>query len=428
MALGFRFVSLPDPGRAGGSRDASQGTRSPLEVAERLAEAFRAAIDEPLLQRSSSLQRRGTERQVAVHSAAPPVRFKVLDDGRLEVSARTSGAGPGYHAYLLDLLQRVSEPEQVSWIVDEAELGARDDTGYATHGDFAGLQDEMAHQLRALAQNVVHDDGRFGARHNLRLDMPQGYEPEIGEDVGTQRGLRRRGWLERVAESDDDDLRDFAAAHYPWWNRGFDAAFYAGWADVACWMKVRWMPPQDDAERALLQDVLSSFSRARELDPHLDLCASVIVELQRLLQLPPGWVHRPEPDRPGYRRRDFTVRVPPGWTFRVPGWFTAERNDEALNWWGFDRGIEVVAYSHPGDEVFDPGPDDADDSEPVDLAVEDLTVRVDRATERGGRTSLFGSLARPGEVLLMAVGYTDPADAAWAEGLFRSVRFVPERG
>jgi len=91
-----------------------------------------------------------------LHPAEEDVRFFVDDHDYLICSARTSSAGPGYHAFLVELLEMIQGPAKISWIWDDEEKEFMDETTYFSKRDFNTLQMEMVVILYTLFFSEVY--------------------------------------------------------------------------------------------------------------------------------------------------------------------------------------------------------------------------------------------------------------------------------
>ena len=65
---------------------------------------------------------------VSLHPCAEDVEIAVPEPGRVSVSAKTSTVGPGYHAFLCDLLHRLGDAVAIDWDEpdDPSDLRERD--------------------------------------------------------------------------------------------------------------------------------------------------------------------------------------------------------------------------------------------------------------------------------------------------------------
>jgi len=287
---------------------------------------------------------------LALHPAASPIELSHVD-GTLRLEAETGSAGPGYHACVCELADGIAREISFSW---KAEL---DPALFFAHRDRAALERVVLDELAETARQIL-ELARTGAS-GFALFLPEGLEVAHDGVVATLLGPRDRAWLERVA-NDASTGTDVLA----WWSPGRDARHHRGVALASMWLEVRWRKPQDDAERALLDRVVTSLERAFGLDPELDYPWAAWAELfdllgeeslratrARLKAADPREAARP---RPGYRRRAVRVTVSGGWSIAIPGEL-AERWDERGTWLGADpkRSVWITSAEAPAGHTTD---------------------------------------------------------------------------
>src|SRR4051812_39896471 len=67
---------------------------------------------------------------LGLHPAEERIEISTTGGGRVVVSARTSGAGPGYHAFVCELLDAVGARLDVRWQGPDPTGQTGDETGY----------------------------------------------------------------------------------------------------------------------------------------------------------------------------------------------------------------------------------------------------------------------------------------------------------
>jgi hypothetical protein len=169
--------------------------------------------------------------------------------------------------------------------------------------------------------------------------------------LATPLGPRDRAWLERVKQTPSTGRDVFS-----WWESGRGASYFAGVARTLMWTAARWRAPIDDAERALLDRIVTSIERAHGLDPSIELPWIEAAEIYELLGedslratragvLAEGARKRggrskniasSTPAAIGYRRSPVRVSLSGGWSLVIPGEL-AERWEEQGTWVGWDR-------------------------------------------------------------------------------------------
>ena len=95
---------------------------------------------------------------VRLHPADEEVRLSVEGDQVL-LSARTNGGGPGYHAFLVRLMDEAATALGLQWTSGPDDL---DETGYFGDRDFRRAPGEMAAWLRGVAGTMTGGEAGEG--------------------------------------------------------------------------------------------------------------------------------------------------------------------------------------------------------------------------------------------------------------------------
>lgn len=280
-------------------------------------EALRAALDarggEPRLVVDEAREEARTSLLVTAHPAAPPLEFAADGAGGVTLEAETATAGPGLHAFVVELARSLSDHVEWDW------ARATDPSGYASSGDAAALEEHAARWLAGVARDALElvDSGARG----LSLALPADVAFESDAAILTPLGPRDRAWLSAAAE---DGKR--GADALSWWAPGLGAAYHRDLALFLLWTEVRHRRPIDDEERALVDRVLELLETAHTLDPSLELpwrTYSELFELRGEQSLRATRAHlraaSAAPSAIGYRRAPVRVELPAGWSVRVPG-------------------------------------------------------------------------------------------------------------
>jgi hypothetical protein len=146
---------------------------------------------------------------------------------------------------------------------------------------------------------------------------------------------------------------------FAWWSPETNGRYFLGLALVRAWVDVRWRPPVDEAERALLDRVATWIERAHALDPDLSIPWDEQGQILALLgeeslratraQLK---AHARSPGAPiGYRRRPVRVTLSGEWSLRIPGEL-AERWEERGTWvaWDARRSVWFTSMTVQGED------------------------------------------------------------------------------
>ena len=281
-----------------------------------------------------------------LHPAAPEAVLSATDAGALTLSADTSAVGPGYHTFVTRLAQRLATDQSIEWSVDPT-------TGEGTTGSPFDdrLTIERAHLAWLGAHLVGIRDARRGLPRGIQLGLPSDTRFSFDGALATVLGPRDDAWLEKAAVEPRS-----AVGILPWWADATDARYLLNRALCLMWTSVRWRPPNDPAERALLDEVVRLLSRAFPLDPALAYPWrewSELFELRGVAEPTAADIRERAAavaeDLPliGYRRGPVTI-THEGWSLEVPGTFAERRTAE--EWWGGEaaRSITLAAVETGG--------------------------------------------------------------------------------
>jgi hypothetical protein len=368
----------------------------------------------------------GAELLCCPHPAAEDVTFS-YDDDRLICSAKTSTVGPGYHAYLVEMLEDIGRRCDLPWEWSDEGEGFGDDAGY--HGDrsFDRIQDEMCWWLRAVANSVL-DDSR-SARHLISMRSNFGLA-HADYFAASATGFWDRDFFEKAARRQPDTLHGLAARFFPWWSKNLDARFWRNAALVLMWERLTWSPPENDAQRAVYELTLTCLSKARQLDPFTPLPEAEAAEIRALLSKEQAFPI-PEQGRIGFRRLDMRRDLAGDWSVVTPGYFYKKNENDTVIYWYGDRFVHGSSLSFT--------PDIPNSWEPGDRAGGALGVfTLDEDGRRGSavlcteeeseqqRYLLFCKVHAPGSLCLLSIYFRDINDLDWARLVFESA--CPDAG
>jgi hypothetical protein len=376
-----------------------------------------------------------------LHPCAEDVELVVREPGRVVVSAKTSTVGPGYHAYLCDLMQRLGGALAIDWDGPGDGSDTGDETGYFDTGDLRALEDEFLQWMGGVVRIVT--EGLTRDYQWMMISMAIGHHYRHHGPLVTPLGPRDLHWLEAVAEDLNRGIDLF-----PWWLAGIGASFYRGRALTRMWRDVRWRAPLTEDEGRLLVDVHLDLARAHRLDPSLEYPwrewrelmddieghfgyvemagADVEAEVRRRASLAPA-------DAPliGYRRRPVRVDLTDGWSIEIPGEMTEEWDDDGL-WTARDTGRAVFfkSYRLSKDDGSKPATREILDGltlpegRRIEHRKEDMIGRAalvapDRGDDDGWR--LAGHNVVDGGLAVCNVLFRDPDARDWAIATWRSL-------
>ncbi|MCW8140729.1 MAG: hypothetical protein KIT58_17655 [Planctomycetota bacterium] len=378
-----------------------------------LAEALLDALPDPAWRDLVDVERDGATLAVALHPAEESLRCEVEGD-RLRVTGRTNSAGPGYHAFVLDLLDRAGEACGLVWDPPE-DLTASEDV--------PSLQAEAADWLREVARRISAL-AREGSG-SLGVSLPEGTVLVDERRVASPLGLWEPSWFDETAALQGDALRRRAAEFYPWFGEGLDATAWARAGQVIAWVDLPWRAPRDDAETRRYQQARLCFARARTLDPEVALPPGVEDEVRRLLDARGRPLEAPAPDGVGFRRRVLRWALAGGWSIELPGFYTStlERGGETKLIWFPGRTVRVSTFSMrvpdgsapPAEHLLREVPEGAGPVATFERGhLRGQAVFLEEEEDGKRFFTLQGEVAAPGEVCVVTVSFTDMADRDWA--------------
>jgi hypothetical protein len=390
---------------------------------EDIATAAREAFPDVVLGRLIEFNESGHRALwLNLHPAEEPLEVSVTGSGRVLASARTSGAGPGYHAFVCELLDLIAERFAIRWQAVDPTGQTGDDTGYFHHRDRSRLEGEMRTWLRAIARSLSSTaaDNWSG----VAVSMPQTGPQYEADGAVTPLGPRDAAYWKQV-ETDDEAARRFFA----WWEPGTGADYLLGRALCRMWTDVRWKAPETDAERATHAEVLVLLAHAFEKDSTraypfaewaellafrgetLPVASGDATASQRAAD--PELAARPT-EKIGYRRRDVVAKPFPGASVRIPGAFS-ESYDKRGSWSAWTEGRTVWLSLLTGKRGQKAPPPDQPEPvhEPADEEVEAHRVH-------GKRVVVTADEVR---ALMVSIVFTSPEHERWARDVYASVRF-----
>ncbi|MBK7861064.1 MAG: hypothetical protein IPJ65_21140 [Archangiaceae bacterium] len=349
---------------------------------------------------------------LSLHPAEEDVELSVMGKKKVIAAARTSGAGPGYHAFVCDLLDELAEHHALRWQAVDPTDETGDETGYFHHRDRKKLETEMVGWLRAVARSLA--SGPEDAWKDLAISMPASVPTFEVLGAATALGPRDLTFWKRVI--DDEKV---ARGFFPWWEPGTGAGYLLGRALCLMWSDVRWRVSTNDAERKVHDEVLAALEEAWALDRERPY---PFAEWAELLRMRGDWLPDDAAEREqgepsiGYRRGHLRARPFPGASVRIPGSFS-EKVDPRRGWCAFGNGRTVWVSLQSGlrrSGVKLP----EDQPEPKCDELDEGGMRVHRVM--GKRVFVEGDEVR---TLAVSILFTEPHDSSWALETWHSVRF-----
>ncbi len=264
---------------------------------------------------------------IFIHPAAEPAAFTYEETGTLTCWAKTSTAGPGYHAFLTELLEQLAQKLGFQWdgndAANDANDNSGDDTGYIKHKDYAKLQLEMLTDLRSLASGLAEKKENDGTH----LSLPVGFHVAGDFFAVSPLGFWEKEWFQQTAETEPGKLHEQGDQFFPWWQQGMESEFWFKMGSVMMWTEIAFRPPEDLDEAAQYQMALLCFQKSKSMDPERSLPEK---EIRELAALEENEDHdkEPAPDGIGFLRGNMVRSLTDHWTITVPGYFYDEITED----------------------------------------------------------------------------------------------------
>jgi hypothetical protein len=411
------------------------GPASPDSFLAKLDEALRRSAGDALRSTDAGKDENGHPALwVSLHPAAERVQISGPSPGRIVLSAKTSGAGPGYHIFLCDLLHRLGEELKFAWDPPDRNQGFEDQTGHFHKPDASAVETHALSWLQNVASRILQlmsDD--YGG---IQISLPETTIFEHDRVLASCMGPRSLEWLEKTAQDPSRGIDLF-----PWWQAGQGAAYHLGRALSLMWPEIRWRPPLTDGETRDLDEARRHLESAYRLDPELDYPWREWSEMLKLSNLPPpsgipieARASESATAAPlvGFRRRNVRTRPFGQWSISVPGSF-AENVDEDGTWSGWDES-RTVWFSCISVSPRDGGPPPSAEKlasgipNPESYPLKHRTERtIARAVIKPGRQEdrsfweLSGETFAPGRIGVSTIRFDRPEDEPWALSVWRSI-------
>ena len=361
-----------------------------------------------------------------IHPAEEPLQIFIEEDNRVFVMGRTAGAGPGYHAFLVGIVDQIGTELELDWTWE-------DDTSFAQSYDFDKVQESMtewlAYVAKCMLKNAAADD-------HFSVSLPLGFQV-LGEHFcASPLGFIEKSWFEDFLQN-EDSRQQKAAQFFPWWTEERDSEFYFRLGLNLLWTEVPWHFPVNPEDARIPSLALDCFKRAKELDETLTPPQKELKEIKRLLATTSQIELPPSREGIGYRRHVLREKLAGDWFIDVPGFFHFEtENDGATEiFWHGSRTIRVTSLTVKGKngQVLSPREVLQQLKIPDDLGEEELLRQGDNLIGRANVEiheddgdeywSLTCQAAAPGSYCLLTICYDEEEDKKWAFETWQSLDF-----
>lgn len=377
---------------------------------------------------------------VWLHPAAESVELVSLPEGEIEISARTTPAGPGYHFYIARLLKRLGEDHRIDWLPpteEEDTDGSYDDTGFF-FGEGAGeVYVHMDRWLATVAQLILERADEGDSSFSLGMPLQAGFAQL--DFANTPLGPRSRDWIMQVAADVLEGDSRSASAFFPWPRDGQDADYWLRRALVLIWTQAVWRPVTEEREIQLVHRIDQALEHAVRLNPasacpwrewqELRGWAGIHNHLDSRIAAEAREVSADEP-RLGYRRHDVVHRLMAGWSMRLAGGFVVVADDDAWRASDGDRVVNVSLFQCTDDQGEPANQSFAFEGSEIPWTyVEESPDLSSRAylrepTAADPHFHLHGLASVRGQFATLTISFTDESQTDWSLATWRSLRYV----
>ncbi len=393
------------------------------ELWDRIREFLENEAGEALRECHEGMDEQGEYLVASLHPGEEGVEFHLAREEFL-ASATTSNAGPGYHEYVLSLLQKLAAELNIG------PVSIADPTGYSASGDRAALEASMEAFLREVCQKVAIKMETRPKRVQIGMTMDSIFQ--YGEGVLTPIGPQAWAWAEAVARGERNGHEYFS-----WWNSGQDARYYLNRALCLMWSEVRWKAPGTDEEVAVLEEAVRCLGAARGRDASLAYPYVEWNEMRELLgqepePFPMAFLDLEPEALVGYRRGWVREALAAGWSILLPGNVDGAWDEGA--WSGGNEELTIQFQSFRKD-----GPKQEEwteeamrgmrmrGEEELEFDQDGLTGKAciyEDSDDDGPFFQLDGRVARTGHLAVLTVNFNDEAQRGDAEKIWRSLRIT----
>jgi hypothetical protein len=278
---------------------------------------------------------------VTLHPCEETIYFEMTSDTVILCSAKTNSVGPGYHAYLVEFIEKMGSDLNISWHWDleEGEEYYQDETGYYQHRDYKQLQLEMLKWLRALCR--AYDEDENGEQ--IMVCLPIGF-PRMKLDYFAVSSVQiwTKEWFSKVAALEPEDLYWAGEEFFIWWNKEPDMLFYKQTGIALLNVECPWHIPADEKERTVLTMIDQCFEQSRKFDPFVDLPEEDWTAIKNLMN--ESDLDIPQTDY-GYRKHVMTFDLPDKWLIDLPGTMYHDTEENTEVYYDHIRTVRSLAYS-----------------------------------------------------------------------------------
>ena len=343
-------------------------------------------------------------------------------DGKLCISAKTNSAGPGYHAYLIDILDGLGiKPTSVE-----------DEAGYYETRDYKVLQNEMAHWLKCVGSMVVEAIDKGSS--NLAVSLSMDWFPVNGLEntVCCPLGFFGKEFFQK-AQAGEDVASDF----FLWWNKEQDAVFFKNAATNLILCEVNWLKPELENEKVAITAAIECLEKAYRINSDLEYPSAEWLELAELMdnaslkeELKARFGNTCKATL-GYKRGKISSNAY-GWRVIHSGKMHLDLESSSYVYWDDKKTIRLTSFTvefkedvqNKSEMLLENATESEPGYEPFRLSNETIAAKImHKQGEENGQIQweTYFAAAHENSLLLITLFYEDEADRGWAIDVCNSV-------
>ncbi len=286
---------------------------------------------------------------VHFHPVAEPAQIRLGSSCKVSVHAKTTPAGPGYHAHLCELLIDFAEDHEFTWNEPAAD---RDPVNYFSHPDPERLERHFLHWLSRECSQALR---RSAPDAVIAVGIPRPNRFCHPGPVLTPLGPQSMDWLKHVA-TEPASGRSF----FPWWSKDLNADFYMRRALTDLWLAFPWRTPLTEAEGEVVDQIAADFVNAYEANPHAELPWSAWNTIVQTIEadgnkftvepIPQDLVEQirsrddGSAEPMGYRKFPVHRQFSSGWQMTISGQMAIRREEDGRTWTAWDDTMTVWLF------------------------------------------------------------------------------------
>lgn len=325
---------------------------------DRLFKAIVSSLNEvninPLIMISEfSIIEDGNTLIYSFHPSADPIYFEFKTD-TLFVTISTGSFGPGYHKFIIGVLDRIARRLDIEFKEDAVY---KDPSGYFKSRDFEYLKKFFIKSLSEYSQMLInsHDEGY----KNFLISTPYDY-PIIEKEYFalSSLGYWGKNWFTDFIDADEEDRLLLASEFFIWDNDEMNAKFWFKTCISMIWLYYPFREIIDNKERTIYKKILYSFQEAYKKDNNLRYPWDILINIANSLDdenLAKFIENKKNPHHQnieiGFRLENARYSIAAGFTIILPMSMNIIKNKNLIEFKDINTYIAMQVYSFANEEI-----------------------------------------------------------------------------